>query len=155
RLRGRAVSALAVRAPRRSTGDHRPMASLRTESPDVLRDVSARRRIRPILEREPGSGDHGAHTVGNGHEFRRSRIVPRHSDANVGVGVIGCGYWGPNHVRNFGRQEHAHVVGVCDSRYERAAKLAAEYRLEFATDRASDLIRHPDVDLIVVATPSI
>jgi predicted dehydrogenase len=81
--------------------------------------------------------------------------VSRPGDANVGVGVIGCGYWGPNHVRNFARQGHAHVVGVCDSRYERAAKLAAEHRLKFATDRAEDLIGHRDVDLIVVATPSV
>lgn len=79
----------------------------------------------------------------------------RLGDSNIGVGVIGCGYWGPNHVRNFGRQEHAHVVGVCDSRYERAAKLAAEYRLGVATDCASDLIHRRDVDLIVVATPSV
>ena len=43
-----------------------------------------------------------------------------------GVGVIGCGYWGPNLVRNFSRNPRTQVLAVCDSRHERAAKVGAE-----------------------------
>lgn len=75
-------------------------------------------------------------------------------DQHIGVGVIGCGYWGPNLIRNFARQPHASVAAVCDLLYERAAKIGGEFRIPFVTDRAGDLIDHPDVRLVVVATPS-
>ena len=71
-----------------------------------------------------------------------------------GVGVIGCGYWGPNLVRNFARNPRTQVLGVCDSRLERAVKVGAEYRIPTVTDEVSELIAAPGVDLVVVATPS-
>jgi predicted dehydrogenase len=71
----------------------------------------------------------------------------------VRVGVIGCGYWGPNLVRNFARHPGSRVEAVCDVRYERAARVGAEYRVAKITDRPEDLI-HADLDLIVIATPS-
>ena len=75
-------------------------------------------------------------------------------EQNIGVGVIGCGYWGPNLVRNFARQEHSRVVGLCDARYERAAKVASEFHVGYVTDRPEDLVVQHDVDLVVVATRS-
>src|SRR6266699_1827119 len=72
----------------------------------------------------------------------------------VRVGVIGCGYWGPNLVRNFARHPESRVEAVCDARYERAARVAAEYRVSKITDRSEELIAAPDLDLIVIATPS-
>ena len=72
----------------------------------------------------------------------------------VRVGVIGCGYWGPNLVRNFARHPHSEMVAVCDARYERASRVGAEYRIPTITDRAEELLKAPDLDLIVIATPS-
>lgn len=69
------------------------------------------------------------------------------------VGVIGCGYWGPNLVRNFARHPGSRVETLCDVRYERAARVGAEYRVPRITDRPADVIR-ADLDLIVIATPS-
>ncbi len=71
-----------------------------------------------------------------------------------GVGVIGCGYWGPNLVRNFARNPRTQVLAVCDARHERAVRVAAEYRVPTVTDQVSELIATPGVDLVVVATPS-
>jgi predicted dehydrogenase len=71
-----------------------------------------------------------------------------------GVGVIGCGYWGPNLVRNFARNPRTQVLAVCDSRHERAAKVGAEYRVPVVTDQVRELIAAPGIDLVVVATPS-
>jgi predicted dehydrogenase len=73
---------------------------------------------------------------------------------SVRVGVIGCGYWGPNLVRNFARHPHSQVEAVCDLRYERAMRVGAEYRIPTVTDRVDDVLKAPDVDLVVVATPS-
>src|SRR5256885_7104394 len=73
---------------------------------------------------------------------------------SIRVGVIGCGYWGPNLVRNFARNPHSAVEAVCDMRYERAVRAGAEYRIPMVTDDPAKLLGNPEVDLIVVATPS-
>lgn len=72
----------------------------------------------------------------------------------IGVGVIGCGYWGPNLVRNFARNERSQIVGVCDARYERAARVGAEYRVPLITDQPAKLFAAKEIQLIVLATPS-
>ena len=73
----------------------------------------------------------------------------------VGIGVIGCGYWGPKLVRNFSRASTSQVTTVCDLRYERAARVGAEYRVPRVTDRPEDVLAASDVQVVVVATPSV
>ena len=70
------------------------------------------------------------------------------------VGVIGCGYWGPNLVRNFARHPGSRVGAACDVRYERAVRVGAEHRIPSITDRPQELIQSSELDLIVIATPS-
>ena len=65
-----------------------------------VRDVELRRR--PVDHRSEDPVDHVRRT-------RRSVMRPA-----FGVGVIGCGYWGPNLIRNFARHDGASVVAVCD-----------------------------------------
>lgn len=71
-----------------------------------------------------------------------------------GVGVIGCGYWGPNLVRNFARHPSTQVVAVCDARLDRARRVGAEFRVPLVTTRPEELIAAPGLDLVVIATPS-
>src|SRR3989475_1104510 len=73
---------------------------------------------------------------------------------SIRVGVIGCGYWGPNLVRNFARHPYSEVEAVCDMRYERAMLVGAEYRIPMVTDDPAKLIANSELDLVVVATPS-
>ena len=70
------------------------------------------------------------------------------------VGVVGCGYWGPNLVRNFARNGKSQVHAVCDRQYERASRVAAEYRIPMVTDNVDELLLSPEIDLVVVATPT-
>ncbi len=70
------------------------------------------------------------------------------------VGVIGCGYWGPNLVRNFARHPESRVNAVCDRMHERAARAGAEYRVPLVSDDPQDLLSSRELDLIVIATPS-
>src|SRR5439155_23098070 len=72
----------------------------------------------------------------------------------IRVGVIGCGYWGPNLVRNFARHPESQVQAVCDMRYERAARVGAEFRIPAVLKHGSELIQSQDIDLVVIATPS-
>src|SRR5438132_11976538 len=76
-------------------------------------------------------------------------------DEMIGVGIIGCGYWGPKLVRNFSRASTSQVATVCDLRYERAARVGAEYRVPRITDQSEVVITASDVQLVVVDTPSV
>ena len=73
---------------------------------------------------------------------------------SLGVGVIGCGYWGPNLVRNFGQQDGVCVVAVCDSQLDRAAQVARSHHVGTATNRVDEFLALDDLDLVVIATPS-
>jgi len=70
------------------------------------------------------------------------------------VGVIGCGYWGPNLVRNFARHPEVKVEAVCDRELKRAERTGAEYRVPTVTERPQALFEDRGLDLVVVATPT-
>lgn len=69
------------------------------------------------------------------------------------IGIIGLGYWGPNLVRNFRSVEGATVRICCDLELSRFQKLASQYSdLDFTTS-AREVIEHPGIDAVVIATP--
>lgn len=72
----------------------------------------------------------------------------------IKVGVVGCGYWGPNLVRNFSRNQGSEVIAVCDTRFERASRVGSEFRVPTILDRPDELLNSPVIDLVVIATPS-
>ena len=71
----------------------------------------------------------------------------------VNVGILGCGYWGPNLARNFTHHAGASLVAVADLVRERAERIGAEYRVPLITTDADQVIKNPAVELVVVATP--
>lgn len=71
----------------------------------------------------------------------------------IRVAVIGYGYWGPNLVRNFAELPDATVVWVSDLRADRLGAIPKRYpSIRVSTDHA-EVIRQPDVDAVVIATP--
>lgn len=73
--------------------------------------------------------------------------------ANINLGVIGYGYWGPNIVRNFFNTTDCTVKAVADGRPERLAVLAKVFPSIKGVSTADDIIFDKDIDAIVVATP--
>jgi len=71
----------------------------------------------------------------------------------VKVGVIGLGYWGPNLVRNFNASTESKVVICCDTQSDRCRKLAIQYPNFTYSQQVSDVIDHPEVNAIAIATP--
>ncbi|MDP6419196.1 MAG: Gfo/Idh/MocA family oxidoreductase, partial [Candidatus Krumholzibacteria bacterium] len=69
------------------------------------------------------------------------------------IGVIGCGYWGPNLVRNFVNQDRSEVKWVADLSRERLEHMEGLYPSIQTTENYQDLLKDPEVDAIVVATP--
>ena len=50
---------------------------------------------------------------------RDSEAVRRDGERRIGIGVIGCGYWGPHLIRNLHALTDAEVLGVADRRPDR------------------------------------
>lgn len=69
------------------------------------------------------------------------------------VGVVGCGYWGKNLVRNF--YELGALAWVCDSRPEVLAGLKTQYPGVQLALTVDELLKDPTLDALVVATPSL
>lgn len=70
------------------------------------------------------------------------------------VGVIGFGQWGPNHVRNFSQHDGCEVVRVCDTSDVRLQAAQKFLRGVAVTKDAADITQAPDIDVVVVATPT-
>ena len=71
----------------------------------------------------------------------------------IGVAIVGCGYWGQNLVRNFWELEDARVMMVCDLDSRLLARTLRRYpTVEPARDYRA-ILRHPGVDAVVLATP--
>lgn len=73
--------------------------------------------------------------------------------ADVRVGVIGYGYWGPNLVRNFSEVAGAEMAVVADLSPERLAQVRGRYPAVRLTTDVNDLIEDPTLDAVVIATP--
>jgi predicted dehydrogenase len=73
---------------------------------------------------------------------------------SVGIGVVGLGHWGPNHVRVFSQTAGARVVIAADPSAARRQHVGNLYRDVQLAEDAAAVFEHPDVDAIVVATPA-
>lgn len=70
----------------------------------------------------------------------------------INVGVIGCGYWGPNLVRNLAELPGANLLAVADLDDARLAHMRARYPGLETTKNYRDFFSMP-LDAVVVATP--
>ncbi len=81
------------------------------------------------------------------------RLQRGKSSSAVGVAVVGCGYWGPNMVRNFADLDAARVVAVSDLSVERLTDVHARYPKVKLTTDCEDILCDPEVDAVIVTTP--
>lgn len=72
---------------------------------------------------------------------------------SISIGVIGCGYWGPNLVRNFKALGDCHVRAMCDTNLSRLQHLKNLHPdVEGATDY-EHLLNGMGLDAVAIATP--
>jgi predicted dehydrogenase len=71
----------------------------------------------------------------------------------INIGVIGCGYWGPNLVRNFSEASGARVKTVSDFKLELLTRMQARYPTIQITTDCQDIFKDPEIDAVVIATP--
>ena len=71
----------------------------------------------------------------------------------VRVGAVGCGYWGPNVIRNLDAVGGFELCCVCDAEPDRLRPVAARYPSARATTRVEDILDDAAIDAIYLATP--
>ena len=78
---------------------------------------------------------------------------PGRVQRDLNIGVIGYGYWGPKLVRNFQESGHSRVLMVADRDNSRLQHVAMTYPAVQLTNDHLELLRNPEVDAVVIATP--
>src|SRR5690349_20740399 len=71
----------------------------------------------------------------------------------VKTGVVGCGYWGPNLVRNLRQAQDCHLKVLCDASETRINHMRRLYPEVATTRRFEDLLEDPELEALVIATP--
>lgn len=79
----------------------------------------------------------------------------------IGIGVIGCGHWGPNHIRVFNEIDGAEVVACADLNEARLDRIRTRYPQIHATTDYRNWLNDDwrgrlagRIDAVVVATPT-
>ncbi len=70
----------------------------------------------------------------------------------INVGVVGCGYWGPNLVRNFRSLPDCRLKTMCDISEDRLRHLRSLYPDVVGETRFEQMLQDTSLDAIVVAT---
>lgn len=70
----------------------------------------------------------------------------------IRVGVVGCGYWGPNLVRNFAKLPGCQMKVICDLDIGRLNHLKSLFPAVEVSTSFDELVARPDVDALMIAT---
>jgi predicted dehydrogenase len=72
----------------------------------------------------------------------------------INIGVIGCGHWGPNHVRVFSQIRDSRVVACADLDSKRLEAIREQHPQVAVLQDYRELLSRPDVNAVVVAAPT-
>ena len=72
----------------------------------------------------------------------------------INIGVIGCGYWGPNLIRNFMENTKSAVVAVCDKNPEMLKAMKQKFDIQKTVTDYREMINDPEIQAVVISTPA-
>ena len=70
----------------------------------------------------------------------------------LGIAIVGCGYWGMNYVRLFQELPGTRVKFVCDQRTERLREVNNRYPALGLATELDDVVSSDEVDAVIVST---
>lgn len=73
----------------------------------------------------------------------------------INVGIIGCGYWGPNLIRNFNWLPNSNMLVCCDKVVKRLERMKRLYPAVETTSQAEELFKDSRLDAVGIANPRI
>jgi len=71
----------------------------------------------------------------------------------LNIAVVGCGYWGPNLIRNFNQIPGCNMKVCCDLDPARLERIKSLYPAIATTNRLDEVLRDPAIDAVAIATP--
>jgi predicted dehydrogenase len=85
---------------------------------------------------------------------RTSSGTSKNADRTIVVAQLGCGYWGPNLLRNLSAQPDCHVKWVAEQSPQRRTYVEANYPKTKAVPDWEIAVADPEVDAVIIATPA-
>jgi predicted dehydrogenase len=89
--------------------------------------------------------------------FRRklttSSIHMKLTNKAIKVGVVGCGYWGPNLIRNLRQSPDCQLKVICDASEQRLRHMQRMHPDVPMTTHFDDLLNDGEIEAVVIATP--
>lgn len=79
-------------------------------------------------------------------------ISKKNNQKKVKLGIVGCGYWGPNLLRNFTQVDNTQVEIACDLNNQQLLRLKKNFP-NIKTENNFDNFLKYDIDAVVIATP--
>jgi len=73
--------------------------------------------------------------------------------APLNLAIIGCGYWGPNLLRNFQDLPHCRVTTICDPDNDRLSAVRSLYSDLNASTDCTEVVASSEIDAVIIATP--
>lgn len=71
----------------------------------------------------------------------------------IQVGVIGCGYWGPNLIRNLSKTRECKVIAVADADPAKLEEMKRLYPTLVTYSSGEELLEESSIQAVVIATP--
>lgn len=72
----------------------------------------------------------------------------------VNIGVIGCGHWGPNHIRIFSQLSDSKVLMCADLSPERLKNIQKLFPQVKTTSDHREILKNKDINAVCIATPT-
>lgn len=69
----------------------------------------------------------------------------------LGIAIIGAGFWGRNHARNLREINETRLIAICDKDEARAKSVADLFGIEAYSD-TTEMLRRKDIDAVTVCT---
>jgi len=71
----------------------------------------------------------------------------------VNIGIIGCGYWGPNYIRIISELSGCHLLSCCDLDSSNLSKIKKSYSHVHLCNNYKDLAGDSRIDAVIITTP--
>lgn len=75
------------------------------------------------------------------------------TNKTIKIGIIGCGYWGPNLIRNFVSTPGCEMAGIADINKERLDKINRLYPFLKIFADPIKMLKELEIDAVVIVTP--
>lgn len=73
---------------------------------------------------------------------------------NINIGIIGCGHWGPNYIRNFDNIGGCKVKFACDLSKQHLDKIKVRFPHIDTTRDYKKILNSDKIDAVVISTPA-